>query len=38
MISAYTSKLGLQVYHTVVKAQKIDGFTLETFGIVLVSF
>ena len=35
---AYTSKLGLKVCHTDVGAQKIDGSTLETFGMVLASF
>ena len=34
----YASKLGLKVRPTNVGAQKIDGFTLETFGIVLASF
>ena len=38
MTPAYASKLGLQVRHTDVGAQKIDGSTLETFGMVLASF
>ena len=38
MSPAYASKLGLKVYHTDVRAQKIDGSTLETFGMVLASF
>ena len=35
---AYASKLGLRVRRTDVGAQKIDGSTLETFGMVLASF
>ena len=31
MTSAYALKLGLRVYHTNVKTQKIDGSTLQTF-------
>ena len=31
-------KLGFQVYHTDVRAQKIDGSTFKTFEIVLASF
>ena len=38
MTPAYASRLSLWVYHTNIGAQKIDGFTLETFGMVLVSF
>ena len=38
MAPAYASKLGLKVYPTNVGAQKIDGSTLETFGMVLASF
>ena len=38
MTLAYASKLGLKVHPTNVKAQKIDGSTLKTFGIVLASF
>lgn len=34
----YVLKLGLRVRQTKVKAQKIDGSTLETFKIVLASF
>ena len=35
---AYASKLGLKVRLTNVGAQKIDGSTLQTFGMGLVSF
>ena len=38
MSPAYASKLGLKVHHTNVGAQKIDGSTLKTFGMVLASF
>ena len=38
IIPAYASNLNFKVYSTNVKAQKIDGFTLKTFGIVLASF
>ena len=38
MIPAYASRLGLQVYRTDVDAQKIDGSTLQTFGMVLANF
>ena len=38
MTPAYASKLYLMVYHTKVGAQKIDGSTLEIFGIVLANF
>ena len=38
MILAYASKLGLQARHFNVGAQKIDGSTLQTFGMVLASF
>ena len=38
MTRAYASKLGLQVYHSNVGAQKIDGSTLQMFGIVLANF
>ena len=38
MTPAYTSRLGLRVYRTNIGAQKIDGTTLETFGMVLASF
>ena len=34
----YALKLGLKIYLTNVKAQKIDGSTLKTFKIVLASF
>lgn len=35
---AYALKLGLKICHTNVQAQKIDGFTLKMFGMVLASF
>lgn len=35
---AFTSKLGFKICSTNVRAQKIDGSTLQTFGIVLTSF
>ena len=38
MTPAYASKLGLRVRHTNVGAQKIDGSTLQTFGMVLANF
>ena len=38
MTPAYALKLGLKVRLTDVRAQKIDGSTLETFGMVLASF
>ena len=38
MTPAYASKLGPKARHIDVGAQKIDGLTLETFGMVLVSF
>ena len=38
MTPAYASKLGLQVHRTNIEAQKIDGSTLKTFGMVLASF
>ena len=38
MTLGYASKLGLKVRPTNVGAQKIDGSTLETFGMVLASF
>ena len=38
MTPRYVSKLGLKVRPTDVGAQKIDGSTLETFGMVLASF
>ena len=37
MLPAYTLKLGLKIYHTDVGAQKIDGYALEIFGIVLAN-
>ena len=38
MTPGYALKLGLKVYITYVRAQKINSFTLETFKIVLASF
>ena len=38
MTPTYASKLGLTVRPTNVGAQKVDGSTLETFGMVLASF
>ena len=38
MTPGYALKLGLKVCLTNIEAQKIDGFTLETFEIVLASF
>ena len=38
MTPAYASRLGLRVHRTDIGAQKIDGSTLETFGMVLASF
>ena len=38
MNPAYASRLGLQVYRTDIGAQKIDGSTFKTFGMVLASF
>lgn len=38
MTPIYTSKLGLQIRQTNVKAQKIDSSTLETLKMVLASF
>lgn len=38
MTLAYAAKLGLTIQNTSVKAQKIDGSTLETYSIVLAGF
>ena len=38
MTPAYASRLGFWARHTNVKAQKIDGSTLQTFRMVLVDF
>lgn len=38
MTSEYTLKLDLKIRSTNVKAQKIDGFSLNIFGIVLAKF
>ena len=38
MTPAYTEKLGLTTRKTDVGAQKIDGSTLVTYGIVIVGF
>ena len=35
---AFTSQLGLKIWKTNVKAQKIDSTTLETYGIVVSTF
>ena len=35
---AYASRLDLRVHHINIRAQKIDGSTFETFGMVLASF
>ena len=36
--SVYATKLRLRIYSTNVRAQKIDGFTLSTYSIVLTNF
>ena len=38
MTAAYALRLGLQARHINVGAQKIDGCTLQTFGMVLANF
>ncbi len=38
MTPAYTVKLGVTTWKTSIKAQKIDGSLLETYGIVSPSF
>ena len=38
MTPAFASRLGLKTCHTDVRAQKIDGSILQTFGMVLASF
>ena len=38
MTPAYAERLGLKTWKTNVKAQKIDGSTLETFGMVIADF
>lgn len=38
MIPGYVLKLGLKIYFTNIKAQKIDGSTFKTFKIALASF
>lgn len=38
MTAAYAAKLGLRVHLTDIGAQKIDGFILEMFEMVLASF
>ena len=38
MTLGYALKLGLKVRPTNIKVQKIDGFTIETFEIVLANF
>lgn len=37
MILVYTTKLNVKICYANVEAQKIDGFTFETFKIVLIS-
>lgn len=34
----YTKELGFKILKTNIKAQKIDGFILKTFGIVFIDF
>ena len=38
MTLAYISKLGLKIWPINIKAQKIDGLLLRTFGIVIACF
>ena len=38
MTLAYTAKLDLTIWKTSIKAQKIDGSSLETYGMVLARF
>lgn len=38
MTLAYTTKLGLKIQVTNIRAQKIDGSTIQMFGIVLAKF
>ena len=38
MNPAYAKRLGLKTWKTNVEAQKIDGFALETFGMVIADF
>lgn len=38
IIPVYILKLDIKVYHTNVETQKINGFILKTFGIVLANF
>ena len=38
MNPAFIQKLGLNILKTNVKAQKINGFTFETFGMVIADF
>ena len=38
MTPAYAKRLGLKTQKTNVRAQKIDGSALETFGIVIADF
>ena len=38
MTPGYASRLGFQVYRTDVGVQKVNGSTLQTFGIVLANF
>ena len=38
MSPAYAKKLGLKTQKTNLMAQKIDGFAIETFGMVIANF
>ena len=38
MAPAYAKKLGLQMRKTDVEAQKINRFTLETYGVIIAGF
>ena len=38
MTPTYATKLGLKIRKTDIKAQKIDGFTVNNFGMVLADF
>ena len=38
MTLAYAAQLGLKVRKTDINAQKIDGFLLETYGVVIAAF
>lgn len=38
MSSGYTEKLGFKIWKTNIEAKKIDGHTLEIFGIIIPDF